>query len=59
MNYANLHAGELVDRAKADPRFNVDPLFTALTARLEWVARPSSETPAAHYNQSEVHGVRY
>lgn len=58
MNYGALTATELVDRAKADPRFNVDPLFTALTARIEWVARPFGEIPPAHYNQTEVPGVR-
>lgn len=57
MNYAALTAEELVERAKANPKFNMDALFTALVARLEYVMRPT-ETPAAHYNQTEVASVR-
>ncbi len=60
MNYAYATAGELVDQGKRDPRFNVDPFFTALVARLEYIARPGPGDclPATHYNQTEPGRVR-
>lgn len=55
MNLAYLDTQALIDRAKVDPRFNVDPLFTAMIDRLERAIDPhaGNSTRLINYNTTE------
>lgn len=47
INYAALSSKDLASYAERDPRFNTDPLFTALAER---VSRAGGEIPRPHLN---------